>query len=135
MHPEGPLQANNGSFYKGHEDKCQSKDERQPQGGMNPVWGLPRALHDKQQWHDNMAHNENGEIGRRIVCPLVVQGFTAMIATVRHLCEPGEKLSLAAGRTLATGPTPYGLLPGAACKRNWRKLFHGLRLIGRIASA
>jgi hypothetical protein len=78
MHPKSPLQADNSSLYDGHQGKCQAECQGQPKSGMDEIGWLPHTLHDKHERDEDMTDNENGEIGRRIVSPLMMQGLAAM---------------------------------------------------------
>ena len=73
MHAKGPLQADDGSLHTRQKPQRQQKGQRQPKDKMNPKIGLPNLFNDQHQGNNNVPHNENCEIGWRVVCPLVVQ--------------------------------------------------------------
>ena len=87
MHPKSPLQADNSSLYDWHQGKCQAECQGQPESGMDEIRWLPNTLHDKHEGDEDMPDNENCEIGRRIVGPLMMQGRAAMAAGAGNFHE------------------------------------------------
>jgi hypothetical protein len=87
MHTKSPLQANNRSFYDGHESQCQAESKRQPEGCMDEIGRLPNPLNNDDERDHDVAHDKNGEIGWRIIGALVMQGFPAMGARIVYLHE------------------------------------------------
>ncbi len=71
-----------------------------------------------------MAHDEDGEIGRRIIGPLVVQRLAATRAGIANLHECPEQLAPAAGRTLARS-APHGVASRSGRNRDRHRVVNG----------
>lgn len=108
VHAQRPLQANNGSLEAGQQPKAQSNGEWQPRGKVNPQRGLPRFFDNEHQWDHNVADGEDGEVGGRVIGPLVMQVFVTL-CTGGVSCDIAlVQLSLVALGAMPLEAAPHG---------------------------
>jgi len=76
-------------------------------GSMNPQGRREGALHGQDGGNDDVAENQDGEIGRRIIGAVMVECLAAARAGVLHLEVAPEERALAAGRAAPQGANQH----------------------------
>jgi hypothetical protein len=75
---------------------------------------MPGFFDNQDERHHDVTRNEYGEIGWRVIGPLVMQFLATGSTPVGDLHEPVEHPSPAASRATAAKPPPHGLFPRTA---------------------
>ena len=102
MHAQGPLQAHKGAFDGRKDEQRERHGQWQPDHRMEPEGRPVGHLDYEHQAHHDVADNDDGEIGRRVVGAVVMQLFAAGGAGVGHLQIAPEHGTAAAGRAAQT---------------------------------
>ena len=109
MHKEGPLQGHEGPLDRRQQHEGQDHREREPQRGVKPHGRAVGHLDGQNEAHHDMAHDDNREVGRRVVGAVMVQGLAAMGTIVRDLEVAAKQGSGTAGRAFQRGAAEEGL--------------------------
>ena len=111
MHSKGPLQPDCCALGAWQKPQAQNQGGWKPDGSMKPKRRRPNFLSHQKCRNDEVAHNHDGEIGRCVIGPLVMQGRVTMSAVI-HNTEIGfEKLAFAASRTAVAKTAPHRFCP------------------------
>ena len=81
---------------------------------MDPYFRLVSDFHPGEQRDNDVSHDEDREIGRRVVCAVMMEFLTAMVAIVSDFQKLAEEFPFTACRTFEEQATFDGL-PGWAC--------------------
>ena len=68
-----------------------------------------RLDREKISRHDDVADDDDHQVGRKVVGAVMVEFFGARLTAVDHLQEPAEQFSFAAIRTPQRKAAPHGL--------------------------
>ena len=80
MHARGPLQAHNSAFDARQKPKGKCCNNNGPNDHLGQHGRLIISLNKPHQGNHQMAHHDDGEIGGRIIGPLMAEVFAAMVA-------------------------------------------------------
>ena len=94
------MQSDERPFDRGQDDKGEDDGERQPQRRMHPERRPVGHLHGEHKADHDVADNDDGEIGRRVVGAMMMQGLAAIGAGIGHLEVAPKHGALAAGGAL-----------------------------------
>ena len=103
MHAQSPLIGDQRAFEARQEPEDECQRENGPDDHVNANIECIIMLFDEEHERtNNMGDDENGEIGRRIVCAMMVQFFAAIRAAIAHLQEAIKHLTFTTGRAAHT---------------------------------
>src|SRR5262245_50081475 len=109
LDPRRPLPADDGPLDPRKNKQGQRQRQRHPQRGGEPERRRGGALERQDQRHDQVADQQDGEVGRRVVGAVLAGGEAAMGAARREPQEAGEQAALSAGgTTMAQSPAQGG---------------------------
>ena len=96
MHVKGPLQADERALDAGQQPKGRHQRQRQPDGEVQPGRRGRPLLEGEDAPDDEMADDQDGKVGRRVVGAVVVEGLAARGTGVPGLEVAAEQGPLAA---------------------------------------
>ena len=104
VHSHVPLQRNDGAFDRLQQTEGENEGGRQPQHQVHPVRRRKIGLHRQHGRNQQVADDEDHDIGGKIIGPMMVQLLAAHLAMILHLKKGAEHPSLAAARAAAEKP-------------------------------
>src|SRR5262245_45602744 len=82
VHAQRPLESDDGALDARQGDQREKERQRHPQACMENEGRVPEVLDDERQRKHDMAHQEQREIGRRIIGAVMIELLTAMAAAL-----------------------------------------------------
>ena len=109
MHAEMPLHSDDGALDGLQKTDRQAKRQRQPKRQMDPVRRRKLSLDVEGHWDHHVAYNENHEIRRKVIGPMMIKFLPTYRAAIVNLQESAEDPTLpAAGAPAKKAPCEVG---------------------------
>jgi hypothetical protein len=108
VHLLGPLQGHEGAFQAGQEKEREGHGAGREHGDHGPRLGPPVGIDEEDERGEDVAHDQDGDIGRAIIGAVVVQFAAADRAAVAHSEIAAHHRALAAVRAAPMPAAPNG---------------------------
>ena len=97
MHIKGPLKADKRPLDRAQHPEGENERQRDPQRHMDPDLRMIEHFHRQHGRNDDMSDNGDGEIGRCVVGPVMVDFLTTVVAVMDRGQKALEQFAPAAG--------------------------------------